>query len=89
MQNSAQHPGRGVSLLSSIKFHLENIRGSLVQVVKHCPLFLQALARGTPTAAPLLPGVAALCPKAASATGVLAAGAQQHPAPQTAPGTLC
>lgn len=43
MQNFAQHPGRGVSLLSSIKFHLENIRGSPVQVVKHCPLFLQSL----------------------------------------------
>lgn len=30
-------------MLSSIKFHLENIRGSPVQVVKHCSLFLQAL----------------------------------------------
>lgn len=42
MQNFAQHPGRGVSLLSSIKFHSENIRGSLVQVVKHRLLFLLA-----------------------------------------------
>lgn len=48
MQNFAQHPGRGVSLLSSIKFHLENIRGRLVQVVKHCPLFLQALDMDVP-----------------------------------------
>ena len=42
MQNFAQHPGRGVSLLSSIKFHFENIRGSLVQVVKPPLLFLLA-----------------------------------------------
>lgn len=33
-------------------------------------------------------GAAALCPKAAPATGMLAAGTQQHIAPQTAPETL-
>lgn len=62
-------------MLSSIKFHLENIRGSPVQVVKHCPLFLQALMgcgdthswSCAPQATP------ALCPKAAPAPGVLLA----------------
>lgn len=63
-------------MLSSVKFHLENIRGSPVQVVKHCSLFLQALGMdvtqlwhgGHPQLLLSSPG----CPKAAPATGVQA-----------------
>lgn len=81
MQNFVQHPGRGVSLLSSIKFHLENIRGSPVQVVERCPLFLQAPGRDVPGSGRDTPTAPAL-PKAAPAPGLLAAGTQQHIAPQ-------